>query len=160
MFLNDQSYKLKCWQSQAGNINITARSMVTGKLENTVFQCSVAGQECWARTAIFSSFSRLAPNFKNFNSFFFSIFLPSHMACGLLAPWPGIELKASALEEQSLNHWTTSVVPQNVYMNPSIFKMLANNWNIFSQKVCWISKTGLQNRLGLQLPICHLCLRS
>ena len=36
MFLNDQSYKLKCWQSQAGTINITARSMGTGKLEKTV----------------------------------------------------------------------------------------------------------------------------
>ena len=33
-------------------------------------------------------------------------------ACGILVTWPGIEPTSSALEEQSLNHWTTREVPR------------------------------------------------
>ena len=29
------------------------------------------------------------------------------MACGIFFPWPGIEPMPTAVEAQSLNHWTT-----------------------------------------------------
>ena len=32
-------------------------------------------------------------------------------ACGILAPWPGIEPTPPALEGEVYNHWTTRVVP-------------------------------------------------
>ena len=35
-----------------------------------------------------------------------------NMACGILVTWPGIEPTSSALEAQSLNHWTTREVPR------------------------------------------------
>ena len=37
----------------------------------------------------------------------FSFFWPCHMACGILVPQPGIELRPSKVRAQSLNHWTT-----------------------------------------------------
>ena len=43
--------------------------------------------------------------------FFKIYFWPHHAACGILAPCPGIEPAPSALEAQSLNHWTTREVP-------------------------------------------------
>ena len=45
------------------------------------------------------------------NNFFF---LPPGIACGILAPWPGIELTSPALEMWSLNHWTTMEVPKEI----------------------------------------------
>ena len=41
-----------------------------------------------------------------------NLFQPHHAACGILVPWPGIELRSSALKVQSLNHWTTREVPE------------------------------------------------
>ena len=35
-------------------------------------------------------------------------------ACGILVSQPGIEPTPPALEEQSLNHWTTREVPRNL----------------------------------------------
>ena len=37
---------------------------------------------------------------------FLSFFLVTHMACGILVPWLGIEPMPPAVEAQSLNHWT------------------------------------------------------
>ena len=34
-----------------------------------------------------------------------------HMARGILAPWPGIELMTPAMEAWSLNYWTAREVP-------------------------------------------------
>ena len=36
-----------------------------------------------------------------------------HMASGILAPRPGIELASPELEAWSLNHWTAREVPRN-----------------------------------------------
>ena len=36
----------------------------------------------------------------------FFIFGCSFWLCGVLVPWPGIELWATAVEAQSFNHWT------------------------------------------------------
>ena len=41
------------------------------------------------------------------NLFFF---WPCSAACGILVPWPGIEPVPFALQEQSLNHWTSREV--------------------------------------------------
>ena len=42
--------------------------------------------------------------------FFFLMFWPCRMACGMLVPQPGIELLPSAVEAQSLNQWSTKEV--------------------------------------------------
>ena len=44
---------------------------------------------------------------KGTSTFFF---LPHHVACGILVPQPGIEPGPPALEDRSLNHWTTREV--------------------------------------------------
>ena len=36
-----------------------------------------------------------------------SLFLPHHVACGILVPWPGTEPEPSAERIWSPNHWTT-----------------------------------------------------
>ena len=39
------------------------------------------------------------------------VFWPCCMACGILAPWPGIKPKSLILAALYLNHWTTREVP-------------------------------------------------
>ena len=39
------------------------------------------------------------------------IFWPCHTACRIVVPRPGIEPSLSAVEAQSLNHWTSRKVP-------------------------------------------------
>ena len=39
------------------------------------------------------------------------------VACGILAPRPGIEPMPPALGAQSLNHWTTREVPAFFFLN-------------------------------------------
>ena len=41
---------------------------------------------------------------------FFLMFWPCSMACGMLVPQPGFEPLPSAVEAQSLNHWSTKEV--------------------------------------------------
>ena len=40
-----------------------------------------------------------------------------HMARGILAPWPGIELMTPAMEAWSLNYWTAREVPNKLNLN-------------------------------------------
>ena len=40
------------------------------------------------------------------------VFFFCHLACGILAPWPGIEPAPPTLKGEVLNHWTTREVPQ------------------------------------------------
>ena len=42
--------------------------------------------------------------------FFFLMFWPCSMACGMSVPQPGIEPLPSAVEAQSLNRWSTKEV--------------------------------------------------
>ena len=49
--------------------------------------------------------------------FVFVFVLPSHVACGILVPQPGIEPLLPATEAQSLNHWTTREVPHGEFLN-------------------------------------------
>ena len=35
----------------------------------------------------------------------------SHVACGILVPWPGIKPMLPAVEAQSPNHWTAKEFP-------------------------------------------------
>ena len=44
--------------------------------------------------------------------FFFGEFWPCHMACGVLAPQPGIELTTLAVTSWSPNHWTKREFPK------------------------------------------------
>ena len=46
-------------------------------------------------------------------SFFF---WPHCVARRILVPWPGIKPVPPAVEVQSLNHWTTREVPENVFI--------------------------------------------
>ena len=45
-------------------------------------------------------------------NFFVLFFWPSHMACGILVPRPGIEPGLSAVKARSPNHWTTREFPK------------------------------------------------
>ena len=47
----------------------------------------------------------------NIQSFFFFFFWPHRVACGILAPWPGIEPVFPAVEARSPNHGTASEFP-------------------------------------------------
>ena len=40
---------------------------------------------------------------------------PHHKSCGILVPQPGIEPVSSAVEAQSLNHWTTREAPLSLF---------------------------------------------
>ena len=53
---------------------------------------------------------------------FFFFFLLHCASCGILVPQPGIEPVPLALEEQSLNHWTTREVPELDTFDSSVFK--------------------------------------
>ena len=54
------------------------------------------------------------------------------MACGILVPWPGVKPTPLALEEWSLNHWTSREVPQQdgfCYLNKGIpIRFALNQW--------------------------------
>ena len=44
--------------------------------------------------------------------------------CEILVPWPGIELKPSALEgKESLKHWTTREVPAHLFLNQFVLAL-------------------------------------
>ena len=45
------------------------------------------------------------------------IFLPSHVACGILVPQAGIKSVSPAVKVQSLNHWTSGEVVEEVIFN-------------------------------------------
>ena len=49
--------------------------------------------------------------------FCFFVFWLHHVACGILAPWPGIEPMPPAVEERSPNHWTAKEVPVMAFFN-------------------------------------------
>ena len=57
-------------------------------------------------------------------------FWPHRVACGLLAPWPGIQPMPSALEVQNLNHRNTREVPQSLNLNVSRQRMYSFNKKI------------------------------
>ena len=56
---------------------------------------------------------------KKFILFYFFIFWPCHVACGILVPPPGIEPKSPALGALCLNHWTAREFPD--LFNLSLF---------------------------------------
>ena len=45
-------------------------------------------------------------HFGRYGFFFFFLFLPCLVACGILVPWAGIKSRPPAVEAQSPNHWT------------------------------------------------------
>ena len=51
-------------------------------------------------------------------------FLLHHKACWILVPWPGVRLVPSAVEAQSLNHWTTRNVPSPSFHLATLFHLL------------------------------------
>ena len=53
--------------------------------------------------------------------FFFLIFWPHQVACGILVPQPGIEPVPPAVEAQSLNHRTAREVPVSCILNVFVF---------------------------------------
>ena len=55
---------------------------------------------------------------------FFFLRGPNPTACGILVPQPGIRPVPSALEAQSLNHWTVRKVPHLHHLKNMSVKML------------------------------------
>ena len=53
------------------------------------------------------------------------------MACGLLAPWPGIKPApcSLALDAQSFNHWTAKKLPSSFYKTDYISLLLGGMKN-------------------------------
>ena len=50
------------------------------------------------------------------------------MACGILAPWPGIELEPMAVKAWSPNHWTTREFPKVfLFKTLLLFVLLKSN---------------------------------
>ena len=73
--------------------------------------------------------------------FIFSFFWPCHTACGILVPWPGIELRPLAVKEWSTNHWTTREFLKfrflkRVFKYRSTNKLIKINWNVISLQCC------------------------
>jgi len=52
-------------------------------------------------------------------------------ACGILVPWPGIELTSSVLEAQSLNHWTAREVPGFLSLKHNIVLWLEWKFSLY-----------------------------
>ena len=51
------------------------------------------------------------------------------MACGILVPWPGIELMPPVLEARSLNHWTArKVLPSFLFPFSFFFYSVQLQW--------------------------------
>ena len=99
-----------------------------------------------------------------FNYLFFSFLFSWQCctACGLLAPWPGIEPPPLALEVQSLNHWTTREVPQlsSVRCHPTTSKFNVSQMEfIFSPQTCFRSCVFCLSGRYLSLP-CLACARN
>ena len=72
------------------------------------------------------------------------IFWPHFAACGILFPWPGIKPMFSALEVQSLNHWTASEVSKGVLL------IIMLRWQLWTWTK-WLSawKSGIRCMAGI-----------
>ena len=82
------------------------------RLQNTYNSLvPLRGQLTWSTSYLLSLGVRgfVQITFLSFFSFLF-FFLPHHMACRILLPWPGIKPMPHAVEAWSLNHWTTREV--------------------------------------------------
>ena len=78
------------------------------------------------------------------HKFFFSFlfFWPSHTACGILVPQPGIEPRLSAVIERSPNHWTPREFPISLFSKSvSLFYFVNSSISFFFiphiSKVVW-----------------------
>ena len=101
----------------------------------------------------------LTEAFKNVYFLFFLFFYWScSAACGILVPQQGIEPAPPALEAQSLNHWTTREVPQNVHFQWSLdIRWLPPSWqnSLLQTQTCYYSKI-----LWIVLEIRVICLKN
>ena len=79
----------------------------------------------------------------------FFLFWPWHVACGILVPWSGIEPTRLALEAQSLNCWTTRVVPLSLSLFETLFLVSSHSQNPL-ESLCW---TVLSTVFGNYMPL-------
>ena len=75
-------------------------------------------------------------------------FWPSHAACGILVPQPGMEPGALAMRALSPNHWATREFPQYAYCYPTSKYALVKNpilRNTFLVLVAGVKYRATQN---------------
>ena len=60
----------------------------------------------------------------SFIPFLFFFFWPYHMACGILVPWTGINLRPMSVRAWSPNHWTARKAPTYSFSNVLSFFLL------------------------------------
>ena len=65
----------------------------------------------------------------------FFFFWPRCMACGILAPWSGIEPASPAVGVCSLNHWTTRGVQFLIFWSPPYYFPKWMHWCTFTPVV-------------------------
>ena len=58
--------------------------------------------------------------------FVFCLFWLYCRACGIVVPWPGIELEPLAVKAQNPNHWTTREFPMEFFKSSSFFSHIVN----------------------------------
>ena len=92
------------------------------------------------------------------HSFIFNFFLPSHMACGILVPQPGIKSMSPALEAQNPNHWTPGKsqhsfiempsslnppAPRTLAFLPSMPALSQSPWTTGLEMQAWFSSSSV-----------------
>ena len=86
--------------------------------------------------------------------FLFSFFWPYCMACRILALWPGIEPRPSAVKAQSPNHWTTREFPYILFyilfhyglpQDIEYSSILYSRSSLFIHSICNSSHLPIQN---------------
>ena len=75
------------------------------------------------------------------SAFPFFFFLPHHVACGILGPWPGIEPRPLAVRVMSPNHWTARGFPAFAFWL-LLYHMPCSLWEYLFSTNEWGKKRG------------------
>ena len=84
------------------------------------------------------------------------------VACWILIPWPGIKLASPVVEAWSLNHWTTSEVPDKSVLCPVNWQVWTGNreitlWVLMeSSSVKWKEYKALCQTIWIPIPALFL----
>ena len=89
----------------------------------------------------------------------FVFFLTHSTACGILAPPPDIKPLSSAVEVQSLNHWTTREDPEMLLhtqpWSTTVVKLTGSAWVYSHVSTAWLSAVCPQQSLNYTLPFLY-----
>ena len=86
---------------------------------------------------------------------FFFFFWPRRAACGILVPRPGIEPMPPALRAWSLNHWTASEVPSQLFFFFNKFIYFIHIFLAALGPRCWAQAFSSCGERGLLFFVVH-----